>query len=212
MKWLEEILGKIEFDGEGAEQARAEIMKALKGGIAQNFVPKNDFNDRTNEYNALKEQYDTEIAARDTQIKELTESSGNAEEFKAKLEEAQQQNQQFKTEYDQKLADVESARVNDRKQFGLTSKLKDAGFGQEAIDLIMPKANLENITLNDKGDFVGMDDVATSLTESYGQFRTNTTTVTGAGPTKEGDTPKPPKNEAEMSDAEFFASRQSGSK
>lgn len=92
MNWLQEILKDIEN--------KDELIKAVKKGIGENFIPREEFNSKNEEVKELTNQ----IKERDKQLKDIKAAAKDNEDLTAKIEELQESNKTIKKDYEEKLA------------------------------------------------------------------------------------------------------------
>lgn len=179
MKWLEEALSKVEL----SDEAKAEITKGVKAGIGVNFVPKEDFNSKNEAYKDLQTKYDKDLADRDAQLETLGKTAGDAEAFKAKLEEAQAANAQATADFEKEKAELVNKGIAEKKRNAVLRKIDSWNPQEGGSDLLMTQVNLENITMGEDGSFIGMDDVLNPLKEKFA-YVLGTSQVKGPTPPK----------------------------
>lgn len=115
------------------------------------MVPKSRFDDKIEELKVAKE----EITTRDTQLEELKKI--DAEGLKTKITELQTANETSKTEYEQKIADLQKSSAI---KLALAGKVHDAGIAIRELDTT-------KIELDEKGEIkAGLDEQLKSLQES----------------------------------------------
>lgn len=95
MEFLKEALKGVENN--------EEIIGKIKKGIALEFVPKSEFNNKNEELKTVKEQ----LQDRDTQLSELKEKAKGNEELTAKIEELEKSNLKEKEELENKIKQYE---------------------------------------------------------------------------------------------------------
>lgn len=122
-----------------------EVLKLHKEVLDNQFIPKHRFDEVNEELKTAK----TQVAERDTQIKELKEFKGNAETLKAKIAELEAANTQKDAEYQKTLA-------TERKRNAVKMALMQDEQGKpHDLDLVLGMMDLEKITLGDDGSISG---------------------------------------------------------
>lgn len=115
------------------------------------MVPKSRLDDKIDELKVAKD----EIATRDTQLEELKKI--DAEGLKTKITELQTANETSKTEYEQKIADLQKSSAI---KLALAGKVHDAGIAIRELDTA-------KIDLDENGNIIaGLDEQIKTLQES----------------------------------------------
>jgi hypothetical protein len=145
---LKELLGE-ELYTQVAEKAGDNKIAVVSDG---KWIPKDKFDEKNGELKDLKDQ----LAERDKQLKDLQTKAAGNEELQAEITRLQQENENTRTDYEQKL----QAREFD---FALESALRDAkAKNPKAVKALI---NMEAIKLAD-GKLVGLEEQLKALRES----------------------------------------------
>lgn len=151
--------------------------------------------------NALKEERDSykEKAEKLPELKkELADLKKNAGEddknpWKVKYE-------AIKEEFDTFKNDVENRQTTEKKSAALKKLLKDIGISDKRIDAVARVTNIDDLKLDEKGNFEELDRLKESLQKEWSDFITTTST-------KGADVSTPPttsKTSAKMTKEEIF--------
>ncbi|WAW15448.1 phage scaffolding protein [Peptostreptococcus equinus] len=136
MEWLEEILKDV--DG------KEDIIKNIKKGIGENFVAKDDFNNKNNEVKDLKEQ----ISERDKQLEDLKKV--DPKKLQEEIDTLKEANATKQAEYDAKIHNLKVESALDKAL--ISSGAKNTKAVKALLDIDVENAkfdeagNLENIS------------------------------------------------------------------
>lgn len=101
------------------------------------------------------DQLNTDIKTRDTQLEDL-KKLGDPKELQEKLDEAIEQNDNSKREYEEKIANIK-----------FDSAIEKALTGAKHIDLLSTKFDRTKLKLNDKDEVEGIEEQLKAIKESY---------------------------------------------
>lgn len=101
------------------------------------------------------DQLNTDIKTRDTQLEDL-KKLGDPKELQEKLDEAIEQNDNSKREYEEKIANMK-----------FDSAIEKALTGAKHIDLLSTKFDRTKLKLNDKDEVEGIEEQLKAIKESY---------------------------------------------
>jgi len=128
-----------------------------------------------------------------SKIEELSKNSTVTEELKAQLEEANNKYEEYVKNADSRVRDLQ---IKTALEKGLIAR----NANQEALDLIIPTINTENIQIDKAGNIVDADDVFNPIVEAR-------KTLFGK-PVEQGAEPQkgtnPPTDTSQMTDTEYF--------
>lgn len=142
-----EQLIALGLDEASAQKAAEASKEELKG-----FVPKSQLDELTE----AKKQLDEQLKERDKQLIDLKKSAGDVEGLKVKIEELQTANKTAKTEYEEKLKDL---------QFTNAIKLAVAADAED-VDLVAGLFDKSKLILGDDGKIAGLDEQLKVLKEN----------------------------------------------
>ena len=149
MEWLNNILKESIVEGK-----LDEVVEAVKKEMPKHMMPKDQFNKKSDE---LKETQN-KMTELQTQIEELIKNTSVNEELKAELDKAKNDLVLFKEE-------TEKRELTKDKQIALKDALVGAKADVNNIDLLMNDFNVEELTLNNKGEIVDFDDILSPIKE-----------------------------------------------
>jgi len=180
-EWIKKIVGEAFTD---------DMMEKVKKEAPKHMALKTDFNARGDEITNLKKQL-TETQAK---IETLSKSATGNEELKAQLEKATLDLETFKNETDKR-----------EKNFIKSGKLKDAlakKITPDAVDLIIPSFNLDELNVNEAGEIVDIDSKIDKILESRPTLKLDSK-INGTPPKDKNNVP-PEDDFSKMSDVEYY--------
>lgn len=161
----------------GIAEDIAEKIIALYNGEIKEFVPKS----KLGEVTAQLEAVNTALGDRDKQLTELKKSAGNNEELKNRITALQEDNKKQKEAYEEQIRNI---RIDSAIETALTKA------GARNIKAARALLNMESLSLDEKGEVVGLDEQVKGLTDSEETgFLFNATGVQGYVPGAGNDGP-----------------------
>lgn len=146
---LDEFITSLNLaDDTAKKKAKADLANYIK----TNYIDKNKFD----EVNTAKSNLETQIANRDKQLKDLKATTGNKEEFEAKIKELQEANKTAKAQYE---ANLKNLRIDS------AIKLKIAGIAQDS-DIVAGLIDKTKLIVSDDGTVTGLDEQLNPLKTS----------------------------------------------
>ena len=161
----------------GIAEDIAEKIIALYNGEIKELVPKS----KLGEVTAQLEAVNTALGDRDKQLTELKKSAGDNEELKNRITALQEDNKKQKEAYEEQIRNI---RIDSAIETALTKA------GARNIKAARALLNMESLSLDEKGEVVGLDEQVKGLTDSEETgFLFNATDVQGYVPGAGNDGP-----------------------
>lgn len=148
---LKEILKKQGLDDNAVEN----ILNAMKESKV--YITKHEnIDERYSKLKSQKSELDKQLAERDTQLEELKKNNSNNAELLKQLDDLKKSNETSKTEYENKISQMEFDYALDKALLGAKCK------NTTALKALL---NLENINLKE-GKFEGLEEQLETLKEN----------------------------------------------
>lgn len=166
---LKELLGEELYD-----QVKGKLGDKKLMIDDNNFVPKSRMDEILRQKNELKEQVDTLNNTLKSNAKDFekfkTAAEGNAE-LQKQLQEYQDKfnntQKEFNTTLTAKEQEWQQREINNKKAYSVREKLLVNNAKKNYIDMLMNTIDLNKVTMNDDGSFIGVDDIIKGTKESY---------------------------------------------
>lgn len=166
---LKELLGEELYDKVKGKLGDKKLM--IDDG---NFIPKSRFDEVNNQKKELKEQVDTLNNTLKTNAKDIEKFKASAEgnaELQKQLQEYQDKfnntQKEFNTTLTAKEQEWQQREINNKKAYSVREKLLTNNAKKNYIDMLMNTIDLNKVTMNDDGSFIGVDDIIKGTKESY---------------------------------------------
>lgn len=104
------------------------------------------------------------------------------------LKKAAQDGQNYEKLYNDLKAETEQKAVKEAKTEALRNVLKEIGIAEKRIDSVLKISDLSTITLNNKGEIEGLDDLKKNLSTEWADFIPSTETHKPQTPTPPAST------------------------
>lgn len=164
MEWLKELLTKAGLEDEAVINA---IIEDHKKEAPKHMVPKDVFNEAT----IRAQNAETNLAARDQQLKDLQGKAGDDSKLQDEIKRLQEENEETKAKAADELKKIKLDHAI--QQNLMAAKAKDITIAQAAF-------NLQNVTLDEQGNLVGFDEQLKAVQEAHGYlFESDTPSGTG---------------------------------
>lgn len=151
MEWLKELLTKAGLEDEAVINA---IIEDHKKEAPKHMVPKDVFNEAT----IRAQNAETNLAARDQQLKDLQGKAGGDSKLQDEIKRLQEENEETKAKAADELKKIKLDHAI--QQNLMAAKAKDITIAQAAFDL-------QKVTLDDQGKLVGFDEQLKAVQESH---------------------------------------------
>lgn len=140
-------LGITSLSDEDAKKVADASAEELK-----TYIPKTKFD----EVNSSKKELEKQVKERDTQLEEAKKNTGDNEELKRQLEEAQNTNKENQKKYE---ADLKEMQISNAIKLAIADKAQD-------VDLVSSLFDKSKLILGDDGKVTGLDEQLKTLQES----------------------------------------------
>jgi len=184
MKYFTDLEAKLKELGL-EEKVIGELVEFSKKAVPMEFVP----SDKLKETKAELEEANTKLSDTNKTIEELQKSTGDVDEYKAKLTELNAAYDTFKNETNLRVSKMKKVSI-------LKESLLKGGADKDNVDLLMNDFNIDDMKLNDaETDIIGKEDYINPIKEKRARFFVKV----------EPDTEIPPEGNNSSTDTAFDA-------
>lgn len=143
---------KEELTKLGLSDEVADKVIALAKQELSDYIPRSRFNE-------VNQRLSDVTKERDDQFAELSKIKGNEDVLNKKLAELKQQSEQSLKDYQTRLS-------NNSKTYAIKEKLLNGANKPHDLDLILSLVKLDQVTLNDDGSVIGVDEQIKNLAKN----------------------------------------------
>jgi chromosome segregation ATPase len=155
MKVFDELREKLK-GLELEEEKVNDLLEFAKKEIPKEFIPKEKYNEKVSELDAAT----SKLEETNNTIEELKSNTGDIDEYKTKLDQLNQEYNEYKNEAEQRVQTMKKKNV-------IKDNLINSGADPNNVDLLMYEFEnkLNDMKLNDDGSIIGLDEYINPLKE-----------------------------------------------
>ena len=184
MDWLKDLLKDYVEEGKVDE-----VVDKFNKENPKHFMPKNAFNEKSEELRLAKEQ----IEENKKLLDDLNKKASTVEDYEKNLNDYKQKYEQLEQDSNKRISEIS-------KKTDLKLKLSEF-FIEDSVDLILGKVNLENVKVGEDSKIQNFDEVLNNLKQTYPRLAKETVSSSATSTTTNEET-KP--DTSNMSDEEYY--------